>query len=241
VAVLVAWRIAFQVSAGSLLLMGTMCLISFTLMEKKGIIHSGHIIRAKAKGGKIKVLLERQILKFTVIAIITGVVRTAVVFWLPTYLKQHLQFSTDNATMLFTLCTSILSVTSFITVFTYEALKRNMNLAILIYFSVSASAFVLLLFVTNPILNIVVMLFAIMACQCADSLMWSRYCPSLYDTGLTSTATGYLDFLSYMAAATASSIFPRAKDYIGWEGLILVWCSLMIVGVLISLRQNKKV
>ena len=240
VAVLVAWRVAFQVSAGSLLLMGALCLLSFTILEKKGIVKPNITIRAPEKGGKIKVLLERQILKFTVIAIITGVVRTAVVFWLPTYLEQHLHFSPDTATMLFTLCTSILSVTSFITVFTYEALRRNMNLAILIYFTVSTSAFGLLLFVPNNTMNIVVMLLAIMACQCADSLMWSRYCPSLYDTGMTSTATGYLDFLSYMAAATASSIFPHAKEYIGWNGLILVWAGLMLIGILVSLPFKKK-
>ena len=240
VAVLVAWRVAFQVSAGSLLLMGALCLLSFAILEKKGIVKPNITIRAPEKGGKIKVLLERQILKFTVIAIITGVVRTAVVFWLPTYLEQHLHFSPDTATMLFTLCTSILSVTSFITVFTYEALRRNMNLAILIYFTVSTSAFGLLLFVPNNTMNIVVMLLAIMACQCADSLMWSRYCPSLYDTGMTSTATGYLDFLSYMAAATASSIFPHAKDVIGWNGLILVWAGLMLIGILVSLPFKKK-
>ena len=240
VAVLVAWRVAFQVSAGSLLLMGALCLLSFAILEKKGIVKPNITIRAPEKGGKVKVLLERQILKFTVIAIITGVVRTAVVFWLPTYLEQHLHFSPDTATMLFTLCTSILSVTSFITVFTYEALRRNMNLAILIYFIVSTSAFGLLLFVPNNTMNIVVMLLAIMACQCADSLMWSRYCPSLYDTGMTSTATGYLDFLSYMAAATASSIFPHAKEYIGWNGLILVWAGLMLIGILVSLPFKKK-
>ena len=242
VAVLVAWRVAFQVSAGSLLLMGSMCLLAFTLLEKKGIIRSGsNVIRPPKKGGKIKVLLQRQILKFTVISTVTGVVRTAVVFWLPTYLEQHLHFSPDSATLLFTVCTSILSVTSFVAVFSYEALKRNMDLAILIYFSVSTCAFLLLFLVHNNVLNIAVLLLAMLASHCADSLMWSRYCPSLYDTGLTSTATGYLDFISYMAASVASSIFPHAKSVIGWNGLILVWAGLMLVGVLVSLPRKKKI
>lgn len=241
VAVLVAWRVAFQVSAGSLLLMGTMCLICFTILEKKGIIRSGtNVIRPPKNKNKVKVLLERQILKFTVISVVTGIVRTAVVFWLPTYLEQHLHFSPDSATLLFTLCTSILAVTSIVAVFSYEALKRNMDLAILIYFSVSTCAFVLLMFVTHSVLNIAVMLLALLGSTCADSLMWSRYCPSLYDTGLTSTATGYLDFISYVAAATASNIFPHAKDAIGWTGLILVWAGLMLIGVMVSLPHKKK-
>lgn len=241
VAVLVAWRIAFQVSAGSLLLMGSMCLLTFSILEKKGIIRTGtNAIRPPKKGGKIKVLLKRQILKFTVISTVTGVVRTAVVFWLPTYLEQHLHFSPDSATLLFTVCTSILSITSFVAVFSYEALKRNMDLAILIYFSVSTCAFLLLIFMPNNVLNITVLLLALLASHCADSLMWSRYCPSLYDTGLTSTATGYLDFISYMAASVASSIFPHAKEIIGWTGLILVWAGLMLIGVLVSLPRKQK-
>ena len=221
--------------------MGIMCLICFTLLEKHGIIRSGsNTIRPPKNKSKIKVLLQRQILKFTVISVITGIVRTAVVFWLPTYLEQHLHFSPDAATLLFTLCTSILAVTSFVAVFSYEALKRNMDLAILIYFSISASAFLLLMFISNSVLNIAVMLIAMLASHCADSLMWSRYCPSLYDTGLTSTATGYLDFISYAAAATASNIFPHAKDVIGWTGLILVWAGLMVIGILVSLPHKKK-
>ena len=240
VAVLVAWRVAFQISAGSLMIMGALCLFCFSILEKKGIVRSGsNIIRPPKKGGKIKLLLKRQILKFTVISMITGVVRTAVVFWLPTYLEQHLHFSPDTATLLFTVCTSILSITSFIAVLSYEALKRNMDLAILIYFTVATSAFVLLVFVHNSLLNIVVLLIALLGNQCSDSLMWSRYCPSLHDTGLTSTATGYLDFLSYMAASAASSIFPHLKDIIGWNGLILVWAGLMLIGILVSLPRKK--
>lgn len=240
VAVLVAWRVAFQVSAASLLIMGSLCLLSFAILEKKGIVCTGaNQIRPPQKGGKIKILLKRQILKFTAISMITGVVRTAVVFWLPTYLEQHLHFTPDTATVLFTVCTSILSVTSFIAVLSYEALKRNMDLAILIYFIVSTTAFVLLLFVSNSAMNIVVLLLALLGNHCADSLMWSRYCPSLYDTGLTSTATGYLDFISYMAAATASSIFPHLRDLIGWSGLILIWAGLMFIGILVSLPRKK--
>lgn len=242
-AVLVAWNFAFQISAGSLLLMGVVSYVCFTLLEKKGIVRYGQHAKAKevAKAANpIKVLIRRQILKFTVISMVTGVVRTAVMFWLPTYLEQQLHFSPDTATLLFSLCSSIIAFTTFIAVFSYEALKRNMDLAILIYFSLATVGFTLVLFVTQPVLNIILLVFSIISSHCADCLMWSRYCPSLYDTGLTSSATGYLDFISYMAAATASSIFPHAKEYIGWNGLILVWIGLMVIGLLVSLPWKKK-
>ena len=61
----------------------------FSLMERKGIVKYGQYVAKKSAGGNIKVLLKRQIVKFTCIAILTGVVRTSVVFWMPTYISQH--------------------------------------------------------------------------------------------------------------------------------------------------------
>ena len=88
-------------------------------------------------------------------------------------------------------------------------------------------------------MNIVLLILAIMSSNAASALMWSRYCPSLYDTGMVSTATGYLDFISYMSAAASSTIFANAVDGIGWNGLILVWVGLMIVGVAVCLPRKK--
>ena len=70
-------------------------------------------------------------------------------------------------------------------------------------------------------------------------MLWSRYCPSLRDTGLVSSATGFLDFLSYMAAAASNLIFANAATELGWRKLILVWFSLMIMGLIVSLPYEK--
>ena len=43
-------------------------------------------------------------------------------------------------------------------------------------------------------LDIAFLILAIMASNCAASMLWSRYCPSLRDTGMVSSATGFLDF-----------------------------------------------
>lgn len=241
IAVIVAWKMAFQITSSSLIIMGFVALLAFTALEKKGIIQLRQKTRTEKKGGSIKVLLKRQIVKFTIISIITGVVRTAVIFWLPTYLAQYLHFSSRNATLIYTVSTFIISFTSFIAVFFYELLRRNMNLSLLVYFSVSTLAFLLLFVIKQPVLNIIVLVLAIMAGKASDSLLWCGYCPSLHDTGMVSTATGYLDFVSYMAAAASSSLFANAVGVIGWNGLILVWMGLMAVGILVCLpKPNPK-
>ena len=68
-----------------------------------------------------------KFIKFVFISVITGVVRTTVVFWLPTYISQYLGFSSETSAMLFTVATLVISLTTFITVFVYERLKRNMT------------------------------------------------------------------------------------------------------------------
>ena len=93
--------------------------------------------------------------------------------------------------------------------------------------------------VSLPFLNIVFIVLAIMSSSGAATMLWSRYCPSLRDTGMVSSATGYLDFLSYSAAAAANLIFANAATTLGWGNLILVWTGLVTLGVIVALPYRK--
>ena len=81
---------------------------------------------------------------------------------------------------------------------------------------------------------------AILSSCGAATMLWARYCPSLRDTGMVSSATGFLDFLSYMAAALANLVFANAATSIGWKNLILVWLLLMVVGVVVALPYKRR-
>ena len=97
------------------------------------------------------------------------------------------------------------------------------------------------LFVKQPFLNVTFMVLAIMASNSAATMLWSRYCPSLRDTGMVSGATGFLDFMSYMAASVSTVIFAYIVPRVGWRNLIIVWAVLMIIRVIISFpRKNDK-
>ncbi len=233
------WKSVFSVSSAMLAVMGIVCVIVFTLFEKKGLIEYNKYKKEKSNGGGVKVLLKHDIVKFTLIAILTGVVRTTVVFWLPTYISQYLGFSTKGASVAFTVATFVISMTSFIAVFVYERLNRNMSLTILLSFSSATLCFLLVFIVKIPMVNIIFLVLAIMSSNCAATMLWSRYCPSLRDTGMVSGATGFLDFVSYMAAAASSSLFANAVSDIGWGNLILVWAGLMAVGIVVALPYHR--
>ncbi len=239
-AAILVWQSVFITSSVVLVLMAVICFAFFLFFEKKGIIKYNQYTPEKENGKGIKVLIKHRIIKFTLISVITGVVRTTVVFWMPTYFSQYLGFSPKTSASIFTVATLIISLTTFITVFLYEKLNRNMDKTILIMFVTASLFFILLYLIKQPVLNIVFMVIAIMASNGAATMLWSRYCPSLRDTGMVSSATGFLDFMSYMAAAASSTLFANAVSQIGWGNLILIWCGLMLFGVAISIPRKAK-
>lgn len=242
-AALLVWQSAFVVSSGILVVMGVACFGTFFWLEKKGIVRYNQYDRKKEKNAGVvegvKVLIKNRIVKFSVISILTGVVRTTVVFWLPTYLAQYLGFSSEISATIFTGATLVISLSTFVTVFLYEKLGRRMDLTIFVTFTASAIAFLGVFMIKTPLLNIGFLIIAIMAANCVASIMFSIYLPGLRDTGMVSSATGYIDFLSYMAASISSTIFANAVTSIGWGKLILVWCALMVVGIVISFPTKR--
>ena len=238
-AAFLSWQTVFTVSSSVLILMSAGVIIFFSIYERQKIVTYGKYKKEKAGAKNFGVLFKRDIVKFSLISILTGVVRTSVVFWLPTYFSQYLGFSSDTSAIIFTVSTLIISLTAFIAVFIYEKLGHNMDRAILLFFSCSFVFFILTYFVKQPIVNIGLIVLSIMASNSAASMLWSRYCPSLYDTGMVSSVTGFLDFLSYMGAAAANDLFATAATDIGWGNLILIWAGLMAIGIIIALPYKK--
>lgn len=107
-AALLSWQSVFTSSSAVLLIMGFICFTVFTAFEKKGLIEYNKYQTKAQKGGNIRVLIQHQIIKFTLISIITGVIRTTVVFWLPTYLSQYLGFTSETSALIFTAATFII-------------------------------------------------------------------------------------------------------------------------------------
>lgn len=240
------WFDAFNVSSAALVAMAVVCFVLFMVFEKRGVVKYGTQkgIDTTAElpdsfGGKIKLLVRHDILRYSAVSMLTGVVRTAVLFWMPTYFNEYLGYGSETAALIFTVSTLVISSNSFIAIGIYEALGRRQYPSLLILFGVSVVAFLLTFLVGEPILNIILLVIAVIGSNGASSILWSVYCPSLADTGMVSSATGFLDFLSYMAAAIATAVFGNMVDLVGWGNLILIWTALAALGVLSSLLGTR--
>lgn len=239
------WDSAFKSSGIILCSMAVLCFVIFSYFETKKIIvytknNNSHKEKKNGFKSSLNILLKRDIVKFTFVSILTGVIRTTVLFWLPTYLMQYLNFGEKNSTRIFTVASLLISLGSFAAVYLYKLFRNNIDRTLVFSFLLSAILFFGTFIIKQEIINILLLLLAIMASNCAATMMWSFYCPSLADTGLVSSATGYLDFISYMAAAVSSKLFANSVSSIGWGGLILVWFALMIVGVIVSIPYKKR-
>ena len=242
IALFFKWENVFRLCGGILILLGILCFSILSLFEKRGIVKYRVMENKEKKIRSIKVLLEHSIVKFTLVSVLTGIVRASVVFWVPTYLSQYLGFSAGTAATIFTVMTFVQSVSPYVNnLIIYERiLKRNINRMLLLTFSLSTISFFMMYAVHNSMINIVFLLLALMSSNGASEMLWSVYCPSLRDTGMVSSATGYLDFMSYVAAGAANLLFANAISQIGWGNLILVWAAFMLVGVIFSLPLKIK-
>jgi sugar phosphate permease len=239
-ATFLAWQSVFAVSSGLLFLMSVVAFCLFTAFERRGIVRYNQFKPAEKGAKNIKVLFEHGIVKFTLISMITGVVRTSVVFWLPTYISQYHGYSPEDSAKIYTIATLAISFTAFIAVFIYEKMGFNINKTVLLMFSSATVFFALTYFIKFPLFNIVCIVLAIMSSNGAATMLWSRYCPSLRDTGMVSSVTGFIDFLSYISAAAANIVFANAATSIGWGNLILVWFGIVFMGVLLSFPFSKR-
>lgn len=239
-AAFLSWSHVFSVSSISLIVLSIACFGSFLWFEKKGIVRYNQYDPPGAKGGGIKLLIKNRIIKFTLVSVITGVIRTSVVFWLPTYFSDRLSFSPDTAAGIFTIATLFIALSSFFSVFLFERLHYNMDLTLHLCFLLSTLCFILTFFPLTPIINIIFITLAVFFSNGAATMLWSKYCPSLRDTGMVSAATGFLDFMSYAAAAVSSLLFAGAIYTIGWQKLIVCWILLTAIGCIICFPYRRR-
>jgi len=240
-ATFLSWQATFNVSNITLIVMAVTCFVCFTIFEKKGIVKYGASEKGADRPKKdYKGLLKRSIIKFAGISIITGIIRTSFVAFLSTYFCDFLKYTEDESASIFSIATLIISFTTFIAIFVYEKIGRNIHICPLIFFAVAAAFFSLSYFITSPIVNICLLIVAIMASNASATMLWSVYCPSLRDTGLVSGITGFLDFLSYSAAALSSLLIPRLVTVINWQNMLLVMAGLMVIGAVICIPHFLK-
>lgn len=138
-ALLFEWKYVFIVCGVTLVLLGSISFVVFQMFERKGVIQYDGKQNKERKKLDFVMLLKRSIVRFTLIAMLTGIVRTSVMFWVPTYLSQYLGLSERLAAIAFMIISLLKAVSPFINVlFVYDwVLKRDIDQMVLLMFASS--------------------------------------------------------------------------------------------------------
>lgn len=236
------WRAVFTATGVISVVITVLAVAAITALEKRGEIK---FVPKYDKGiaGILNVFKLEDFIFYMFISSIGEIAGSSITFWIPTYTTEHLGFSNDAASTIYSIVSFSALFTPFITLLIYEKLIRNGIKLALVMYVISAVFFIAVRFIAAPVLNVSMLIIAKMAAAAASSIVWSAYIPGLARSGKVSSANGVIDAAGYAMASLANVLFSTFVGRLGWGGIVNMWYIIMLIGAaasFIKLIMKKK-
>ena len=228
------WRAVFTVTGIISVFITVASVAVISLLEKRGEIK----FTPKKEKGVLNSILSvfklEDFFFYMFISAIGEIAGSSITFWIPTYTTEHLGFSGDAASTIYSVVSLTTLFTPFITLVIYEKLIRNGVKLALVMYVLSAVFFIAVRFTAAPLVNVIMLIIAKMAAAAASSIVWSAYIPGLARSGKVSSANGVIDAAGYAMASLANVIFSGSVSRLGWGGIVNMWYIIMLIGAAAS-------
>lgn len=228
------WRAVFTVTGIISVFITVASVTVISLLEKRGEIK----FTPKKEKGVLNSILSvfklEDFFFYMFISAIGEIAGSSITFWIPTYTTEHLGFSGDAASTIYSVVSLTTLFTPFITLVIYEKLIRNGVKLALVMYVLSAVFFIAVRFTAAPLVNVIMLIIAKMAAAAASSIVWSAYIPGLARSGKVSSANGVIDAAGYAMASLANVIFSGSVSRLGWSGIVNMWYIIMLIGAAAS-------
>lgn len=228
------WRAVFTVTGIISVFITVASVTVILLLEKRGEIK----FTPKKEKGVLNSILSvfklEDFFFYMFISAIGEIAGSSITFWIPTYTTEHLGFSGDAASTIYSVVSLTTLFTPFITLVIYEKLIRNGVKLALVMYVLSAVFFIAVRFTAAPLVNVIMLIIAKMAAAAASSIVWSAYIPGLARSGKVSSANGVIDAAGYAMASLANVIFSGSVSRLGWGGIVNMWYIIMLIGAAAS-------
>ena len=236
------WRAVFTATGVISVIITVLAVAAITTLEKRGEIK---FVPKYDKGiaGILNVFKLEDFIFYMLISSIGEIAGSSITFWIPTYTTEHLGFSNDAASTIYSVVSFSTLFTPFITLLIYEKLIRNGIKLALVMYVISAVFFIAVRFTAAPVLNVSMLIIAKVAAAAASSIVWSAYIPGLARSGKVSSANGVIDAAGYAMASLANVLFSTFVGRLGWGGIVNMWYIIILLGAAVSfikLIMNKK-
>ena len=227
------WRAVFTASGVISVIITVLAVAAITTLEKRGEIK---FVPKYDKGiaGILNVFKLEDFIFYMLISSIGEIAGSSITFWIPTYTTEHLGFSNDAASTIYSVVSFSTLFTPFITLLIYEKLIRNGIKLALVMYVISAVFFIAVRFTAAPVLNVSMLIIAKVAAAAASSIVWSAYIPGLARSGKVSSANGVIDAAGYAMASLANVLFSTFVGRLGWGGIVNMWYIIMLIGAAVS-------
>lgn len=227
------WRAVFTATGVISVIITVLAVAAITTLEKRGEIR---FVPKYDKGiaGILNVFKLEDFIFYMLISAIGEIAGSSITFWIPTYTTEHLGFSNDAASTIYSVVSFSTLFTPFITLLIYEKLIRNGIKLALVMYVISAVFFIAVRFIATPVLNVSMLIIAKVAAAAASSIVWSAYIPGLARSGKVSSANGVIDAAGYAMASLANVLFSTFVGRLGWGGIVNMWYIIMLIGAAVS-------
>lgn len=223
------WRAVFFIVGIITVVIGVICFVAFTVLSAKGEI----VFKKDASVG-FKSLFEvfriESFIFYMSISAVSEVLATSITFWIPTYSTEHLGFSAETSSLIYSIMSFSTLLAPFISLFIYDYILRDAVKLSLIMYVAAAVFFIAVRFIAEPYVNITMFILGRLAGSCAAGVVWSVYIPGLAESGKVSSANGVIDAAGYLMASIANAVFSGLLNIIGWNGIKTVWYLIMAFG-----------
>lgn len=231
------WRFGFRAAGAVLAVFGIGWFFAASAMERRGVIRrSPQSAGPEEKGAVVSELFASGIVPMAAAAMLNGILRNSVTFWIPTYLTERFSVSPAAAA-------GIAAVQPFVCItgalLSMPAVKKTGGdekkaLAAFFAFAVLMFGAMLLLGGRSMVLSAGALFCAGAAMTGGCNLIFTHYVIRFSGTGKLSGITGFLDFVSYAAASAANSIFSSLLPARGWDFIVGIWAAVALAGTGVS-------
>lgn len=229
-----SWELAFYLTGVFLLLTAIFWYFFLGILEGRGSIK--YIAQQAGEHTGISKVITKGFLLMTMVSLLNGIIRNAVVFWIPTYITEQLQVSTTMAASISTALPVINLMGTFAGLWLLKKMNDNEKKVLVFLFGLASVMFTLMYLLDGSLfsLTLISLFLASAAMTGACNMIFSVYCLRFANTGRVSAITGFLNFTSYASASVASTMFTGIVQAKGWNTTVALWAAIAAVGVVFA-------
>ncbi len=236
-----SWEAAFYLAAGILIFVSVFWILGYKYvdshMESKTddrFIRNEHCkTNNNHKNNFSKILLSSGLIGILLPVMIHGVLKDGMTQWVPTFIYERFEVTASFSVVVTMVLPLINLAGAYIARFVDRKHPQKEILSSVIFFVISSSALILLLFIGKWNVFITVGLFAIVTVSMmAVNTLYVNLIPLHFEKeGKVATISGFLNSVAYLGSALSTFSIGILVEYFGWDVTICVWIVVTIIAL----------